>query len=128
MLKKSSQPRAHPCSRHLVLHGWSPQNTVSNHPYQSSHIGPATQRMDTELGISKTKHCLEQCEGSDTWETGGRTYKLISSIRTLSLWGTGARRMFEWIEQWRTSGLSLKTNWALLERRQVVLTAEVLIL
>ena len=34
--------------------------------------------------------------------------------------------MFEWIEQWRTSGLSLKTNWALLERRQIVLSAEVL--
>ena len=57
----------------------------------------------------------------------GKNIQIDTSLRTLSLWGTGARRMFEWIEQWRTSGLSLKTNWALLERRQVVLTAEVLI-
>ena len=57
----------------------------------------------------------------------GKNIQLIHSLRTLSLWGSGARRMFEWIEQWRTSGLSLNTNWTLLERRQVVLTAEVLI-
>lgn len=57
----------------------------------------------------------------------GKNIQIDTSLRTLSLWGTGARRMFEWIKQWRTSGLSLKTNWALLERRQVVLTAEVLI-
>lgn len=57
----------------------------------------------------------------------GKNIQLDTSLRTLSLWGNGARRMFEWIEQWRNSGLSLKTNWALLERRQVVLSAEVLI-
>lgn len=57
----------------------------------------------------------------------GKNIQLDTSLRTLSLWGNGARRMFEWIEQWRNSGLSLKTNWALLERRQIVLSAEVLI-
>ena len=35
--------------------------------------------------------------------------------------------MFEWIEQWRNSGLSLQTTWNLLERRQVVLSAEILV-
>ena len=57
----------------------------------------------------------------------GRNIQIDTSVRTLSLWGAGARRMFEWIEQWRTSGLSLKTNWALLERSQIVLSAEVMI-
>ena len=57
----------------------------------------------------------------------GRNIQIDTVLRTLSLWGAGARRMFEWIEQWRTSGLSLKTNWALLERRQIVLSAEVMI-
>ena len=62
-----------------------------------------------------------------TLGTLGKNIQIDTSLRTLSLWGSGARRMFEWIEQWRNSGLSLKTNWALLERRQIVLSAEVLI-
>ena len=33
-------------------------------------------------------------------------------IRSNPPYGVGARRMFEWIEQWQNSGLSLQTNWA----------------
>ena len=56
-----------------------------------------------------------------------KNIQIETPVRTLSLWGTGARRMFEWIEQWRKSSLSLKTNWKLLESRQVVLSSEVIV-
>ena len=56
-----------------------------------------------------------------------KNIQIETPIRTLSLWGNGARRMFDWIEQWRNSGLSLETNWSQLERRQVVLSSEILV-
>ncbi len=56
-----------------------------------------------------------------------KNLQIETRLQKLSLWGVGARRMFEWIEQWRNSGLSLETPWNMLERRQVVLSDEVLI-
>ena len=56
-----------------------------------------------------------------------KNIQIETPVRTLSLWGTGAKRMFDWIEQWRNSGLSLQTSWNMLERRQVVLSAEILV-
>ena len=56
-----------------------------------------------------------------------KNLQIETPVHSLSLWGAGARRMFEWIEQWRNSGLSLDTSWIKLERRQVVLSDEVLV-
>jgi len=56
-----------------------------------------------------------------------KNLQIETPLHSLSLWGAGARRMFDWIEQWRKSTLSLDTSWLKLERRQVVLSDEVLV-
>ena len=56
-----------------------------------------------------------------------KNLQIETTLQTLSLWGGGARRLFEWIEKWRSSKLSLETSWPSLEKRQAILCDDILV-
>ena len=56
-----------------------------------------------------------------------KNLQIETTVQTLSLWGGGARRLFKWIEQWRSGTLSLETPWDSLEKQQAILCDDILV-
>ena len=56
-----------------------------------------------------------------------RNLKIDSLIYNVSLWGSNAKRLFDWIEFFRAQEFSLNTPWSVLEQHQIVLSDDVLV-